>query len=90
MVLEVLKRHVISNRETNKGEIEMNTLYPAIPPGFAVQFVDIEEAFTEGETIKECLFNGTEVLSGILEVYLDEVVKFHTPASAPTTAARAL
>ncbi|MCW5618248.1 MAG: type II toxin-antitoxin system HicB family antitoxin [Nitrosomonas sp.] len=55
----------------------MNTLYPAIfepqePSGFCVQFVDIEEAFTEGATIEECLFNAAEVLTGILEVYLDE------------------
>lgn len=54
----------------------MKTLYPAIfepeEPGFVVQFVDIPEAFTEGQSIEECLFNGAEVLSGILEVYLDE------------------
>lgn len=54
----------------------MNTLYPAVlepqqPSGFTVQFVDIAEAFTEGETVEECLFNAAEVLSGILGVYLD-------------------
>lgn len=55
----------------------MNTLYPAVfepqePSGFCVQFVDIEEAFTEGETIEECLFNAAEVLTAILEVYIED------------------
>ena len=55
----------------------MNTLYPAKfepqkPSGFFVQFVDIPEAITQGETTEECLFNGAEVLSGILEVYLED------------------
>lgn len=54
----------------------MKTLYPARitpqePSGFLVEFIDIEEAFTEGGTIEECLFNGSEVLSGIISVYLD-------------------
>ncbi len=54
----------------------MNTLYPAIfeaqePSGFFVHFVDIPEAITQGETMDECLFNGTEVLSLVLEEYLD-------------------
>jgi antitoxin HicB len=54
----------------------MNVLYPAIfepqePSGFFVRFVDIPEAFTQGETLDECLFNGAEVLSLVLEEYLD-------------------
>ncbi|SDY00425.1 type II toxin-antitoxin system HicB family antitoxin [Nitrosomonas sp. Nm33] len=54
----------------------MNTLYPAIfepqePSGYFVCFVDIPEAITQGETIDECLFNGTEVLSMVMEEYLD-------------------
>lgn len=36
-----------------------------------MRFVDIPEAITQGETIDECLFNGTEVLSMIIEEYLD-------------------
>jgi len=47
------------------------TFTPQEPSGFLVQFVDIEEAFTGGETIEECLFNGAEVLTGILETYID-------------------
>lgn len=54
----------------------MNTLYPATftpqePSGFHVQFVDMENVFTCGETVEECLFNGAEVLTGMLESYLD-------------------
>ncbi len=54
----------------------MNTLYPAIfeaqePSGFFVHFVDIPEAITQGETIDECLFNGAEVLSLVVQEYLD-------------------
>ncbi|WP_297324978.1 type II toxin-antitoxin system HicB family antitoxin [Nitrosomonas sp.] len=54
----------------------MNTLYPAIfepqePSGFFVHFIDIPEAITQGETVDECLFNGSEALSLVLEEYLD-------------------
>ena len=54
----------------------MNTLFPAIlepqePSGYLVHFVDIEEAFTQGEIIEECLSNGSEVLSAILEIYME-------------------
>jgi antitoxin HicB len=46
----------------------MYITYPAqITPdpsgGFFVQFVDLEEAFTEGETMEEALFNAAEVLT---------------------------
>lgn len=55
----------------------MNTLYPAIfepqePSGYFVHFVDIPEAITQGETIEECIFNGAEVLSVMLEIYLED------------------
>ena len=36
-----------------------------------VQFVDLAEAFTEGKTKKEALFNAAEVLSAILALRLD-------------------
>jgi antitoxin HicB len=39
--------------------------------GYFVQFVDIEEAFTQGESIEECVFNAAEVLSAILECRLE-------------------
>ena len=34
--------------------------------GFFVQFVDFEEAITEGQTLEEAGFNAAEVLSGVL------------------------
>lgn len=40
--------------------------------GFIVQFVDLEEAFTEGQTIEECIFNAQEVLTGILEQRIED------------------
>lgn len=54
----------------------MNTLYPAKfepqePSGYFVQFIDIPEAITQGETLEECLFNGAEVLSAMLEEYIE-------------------
>ena len=54
----------------------MDIRYPAIfepqkPSGFFVRFVDIPEAITQGETKDECEFNGAEVLSLILEEYIE-------------------
>ena len=54
----------------------MDIHYPAIfepqePFGFFVHFIDIPEAITEGETADECMFNATEVLSLILEEYVE-------------------
>ena len=42
-------------------------LEPQESGGFVVQFLDIEEAFTEGATPEECALNAAEVLTGILE-----------------------
>lgn len=39
---------------------------------FLVQFVDLPDTFTEGETIEDTLFNGAEVLSAMLGWHLDE------------------
>ena len=39
--------------------------------GFVVTFPDIPEAITQGETKDECEFNGAEVLSLILEKYIE-------------------
>lgn len=65
----------------------MNTRYPAIfepqePSGFFVSFVDIPEAITQGETIEECLFNGAEVLSAMLEIYLEEGREIPRPSES--------
>lgn len=54
----------------------MDFRFPAIiepqePSGYFVRFVDLEEAFTEGETLDEAIFNAAEVLSGILAWRLD-------------------
>lgn len=63
----------------------MNTLYPAIftpqePLGFHVQFVDMENVFTCGDTIEECLFNGTEVLTLMLECFLEDGKEIPRPS----------
>lgn len=48
------------------------TIKPQSSGGFIVQFVDLEEAFTEGATIDECVFNAQEVLTAILEQRIDD------------------
>ncbi|MDR0458706.1 MAG: type II toxin-antitoxin system HicB family antitoxin [Burkholderiaceae bacterium] len=52
----------------------MNIRYPAtLTPeagGYVVQFVDMPDTFTEGDTLEEALFNAAEVLSGMLECKL--------------------
>ena len=40
--------------------------------GFLVQFVDLEEAFTEGATEEEAAFNAAEVLSLVLEQRMED------------------
>lgn len=54
----------------------MQITYPAIiteeSDGFTVQFVDLDEAFTEGDTMEEVLFNASEVLTLTLEGRLSE------------------
>lgn len=40
--------------------------------GFLVQFVDLQDTFTEGATLEEALFNASEVLSAMLSWHLDE------------------
>ncbi|MDR2112045.1 MAG: type II toxin-antitoxin system HicB family antitoxin [Candidatus Accumulibacter sp.] len=55
----------------------MDIRYPVIitpepEGGFCVQFVDLPEAFTEGETQEEALANAVEVLTLTLEGRLDE------------------
>lgn len=45
---------------------------PQVDGGFLVQFVDMEDTFTEGETLEEALFNAAEVLSAMVSWHLDE------------------
>jgi antitoxin HicB len=45
----------------------MSICYPVVikpqkPSGYFVRFPDLEEAFTQGETVDECLFKAAEVL----------------------------
>lgn len=56
------------------------TIEPQEPSGFLVQFVDLDEVFTQGETIEECLFNGSEVLTGMLEVYVEQNKEIPRPS----------
>ncbi|MBI4740767.1 MAG: type II toxin-antitoxin system HicB family antitoxin [Betaproteobacteria bacterium] len=54
----------------------MGIHYPAVfepqePSGFFVRFIDVPEAITQGKTTNECKFNGAEVLSHILEEYVE-------------------
>ncbi len=54
----------------------MDIHYPAVfepqePSGFFVRFIDLPEAITQGESADECAFNGAEVLSLILEEYVE-------------------
>jgi len=39
---------------------------------FFVRFLDFEDIFTQGETQEECLFNASEVLSGMLGLKLED------------------
>lgn len=62
----------------------MKPLFPAkieLDEGgrFFVQFPDLEEAITEGETLEEALFNAHEVLTLTIEGRLDEGMKIPLP-----------
>jgi antitoxin HicB len=55
----------------------MSISYPATfqaepSGGFCVQFVDLKEAFTEGDTMEEALFNAAEVLTLTLQGRIEE------------------
>ena len=56
------------------------TLEPQETGGFVVQFLDIEEAFTEGATREECAFNAAEVLTAILEQRLEDGMDIPLPS----------
>jgi len=49
--------------------------------GFLVQFVDFEEAFTEGDTEDEAAFNAVEVLSLVLEQRMDDGKTIPSPSA---------
>lgn len=62
----------------------MNIHYPAklVPDqdGYFVQFVDLDEAFTEGATLEEALFNAVEVLTLTLDGRLEEGLAIPAPS----------
>ena len=58
-------------------------LEPQENGGFVVQFLDIEDAFTEGATPEECAFNAAEVLTGILEQRLADGAEIPLPGKHP-------
>jgi antitoxin HicB len=47
-----------------------------------VQFLDLDEAITEGKTLEEALFNAQEVLTLTLESRLDEGIDIPDPQDA--------
>jgi antitoxin HicB len=47
---------------------------------YLVQFVDLPDTFTEGQTKDEALFNAAEVLSGMLAWRLDEAKDVPAPS----------
>ena len=55
----------------------MQVSYPAhiteqAEGGYLIQFIDLPDTFTEGETLDEALFNASEVLSAMLCWHLDQ------------------
>lgn len=62
----------------------MNTLFPAIitpdESSFMIQFVDFPGAISCGDTIEECLFNGAEALTGIIESDMDHGLEIPRPS----------
>ncbi len=46
---------------------------------FFVQFINLEEAITDGETLEEALFNAQEVLTLTIESRLDEGIEISPP-----------
>ncbi len=52
--------------------------------GYIVQFIDLEEAYTYGETIDECVHNASEVLSAVLEMRLENNEPIPEPSDIDT------
>lgn len=56
------------------------TVEPQNDGSFLVQFVDLPDTFTEGQTKEEALFNAGEVLSAMLAWRLDEAKDVPAPS----------
>lgn len=50
---------------------------------FFVHFIDIEEAFTQADTLEEAAFNASEVLTGVLACRLDDNDDIPEPSICP-------
>jgi len=50
---------------------------------YFVQFIDIEEAFTQGSNLDEAAFNASEVLSAMLESRLEKQQAIPEPSPCP-------
>ena len=66
----------------------MNTEYPYTVEKdeggcLFVQFIDLEKAFTQGETLEEARFNAAEVLSAMLAYRLTKNQDIPTPSKCP-------
>jgi len=71
----------------HQGGIPMQTFkyYAVITPdledgGYLVQFPDLENVYTEGETLLEAIKHAEEVLESMLEVMIDYNDKFNPPS----------
>lgn len=65
----------------------MKILYPATvkpqkPSGLFVQFSDLPEAITEGDTLEEALANAAETLSLVLDHYFEREREIPRPSRA--------
>lgn len=66
----------------------MNLCYPAYfepqqPSGYFVQFIDFDNAITQGETLEECKAHAQEVLSLVIEDMLEGGKEIPTPSHSP-------
>lgn len=61
----------------------MEIRYPAIVEpeegGYFVRFADLDDTFTQGQTLDEALFNASEVLSAMLSFRLDNDQQVPSP-----------
>ena len=66
----------------------MNISYPYLAEleednRFFVHFIDIEEAFTQADSLEEAAFNASEVLTGVLACRLEDNDEIPEPSSCP-------
>jgi antitoxin HicB len=68
----------------------MNILYPAKitkeDDAFLVEFIDLPDTFTYGDTMEEALANAAEVLTAMLDVKLDDGIEIPAPSQNRTDA----